>query len=1060
MMRALVSTSVRFRLLAVGLAGALLMVGATQLGSARVDVLPEFQPTYVEVQTEALGLSAEEVEELVTVPQEADLLHGVAFLKEIRSQSIQGLSSIVLVFEPGTDMFKARQVVAERLTQAHALPNVASAPVMLQPLSSLNRFMIVSLSSAEQSLIDMSVLARWNIQPRLMGVPGVANVAIYGQRERQLQVLVDPARMRQQGVTLEHVVETAGNSLWFSPLTFLEASTPGTGGFIDTPNQRLGIQHILPISSAEDLAKVTIDRGDGAPPLKLGDVANVVEDHQPLIGDGLVGNGTGLMLVIEKFPGVNTLDVTRNVESALTAMKPGLPGITIDTTVFREASFIDASIGNVSLAVLIGFLLIAVILGAMLFDWRAALISLVTIPLGIVAAALVLHFGGASLNAITLVGLLIAMSVVIDDVVSLVDGVLQRLRKPLEGDAAKGRAVVVTEAVLDGRGPVVYATLIILVALVPLLFISGAVSAFLPSLAVAYGVAVVASLIVSLTVAPALAVLLLSAAPGDRRESPLLRRVRSAYQASVSSFLRRTRPILVAGGVVVVTAAVVAGVVLAPANADMGLPTFRQRDLLIHWNGAPGVSHPEMTRIVSRASAELRAIPGIRNVGAHIGRAIMSDQQSSVNAGEIWVSMDPAADYDSTLTAVEATVAGYPGLERTVTTYPTDRIESVLGQTGRDVSVRVYGQDLAILQAKADEVRTAISDVSGVDSPAITAPITEPTIEIEVDLAAAGEVGLKPGDIRRAAASLLSGILVGNLFEDQKVFEVVVWGTADHRASVSSVADLLIDTPDSGLVRLGDVADVRVQPSPSVIDREGVMRYVDVTADVKGRDLGSVIQDVKFVVAGMAFDIEYHAEVNSPALVRQDAQNRLLAVLAGGAILVLLLLQAAFGAWRLALLVLLSLPAAAVGGVVAALVTGNLMTLGALAGLITVVAITIRHAVALVDRFRRLEVAGEVPGLELALTGVQQRLAPIVTTVLATAAFALPFIALGNVAGLEIMRPMAVFVLGGLVSSVLLLLFVLPSIYMLSGPSPESETESLLSEPPAFEPTAGIGASI
>jgi Cu/Ag efflux pump CusA len=1053
MMRALVSTSVRFRLIVIGIAGVLLLIGATQLQNARVDVLPEFAPTTVEVQTEALGLSAEEVEELVTVPLEADLLHGVAFLDKIESRSIAGLSSIVMTFEPGTDVLKARQVVAERMTQAHALPNVASAPVMLQPLSSLNRFMIVGLSSTEKSPIEMSVLARWNIQPRLMGVPGVANVSIFGQRERQLQVMVDPAQLRQRGVTLDHVVETAGNALWFSPLTFLEASTPGTGGFIDTPQQRLGIQHILPIRSAEDLAQVAIDRGPDAAPLKLGDVATVIEDHQPLIGDGIVGQGDGLILVLEKFPNVNTLDVTRNVEAALEAMKPGLPGIAVDTSLFREASFIDASIGNVSLAVLIGFLLIAAVLGLMLFDWRAALISLVTIPLAVVAAAVVLHLAGVSLNAISLVGIMIAVAVVIDDVVGLVDGVLARLRTPQPGDADLSRADVVTSAVLEGRRPIVYATLIVLVALVPLLFVAGVISAFLPSLAVAYAVAILASLVVSITVAPALAVLVLSAAPGEPRESPLLRRIRGAYRSAMGWFVARMRPVWVTAGVMIVAAAVVAGLAIAPANADGVLPHFRQRDLLIHWDGAPGVSHPEMTRIVSRAATELRGIPGVRNVGAHVGRAIMSDERTSVNTGEIWVSMDQSADYDQTFAAIQSTVDGYPGLGRSVTTYPADRIAEVFGERERDVAVRIYGQDLSVLEAKADTVRKAISDVGGIQAPSVTTPVREPTVEIEVNLDAAAAAGLKAGDIRRAATSLLSGILVGNLFEEQKVFEVVVWGTPEHRESLSSIQDLLIDSPKSGLVRLGDVADIRVAASPSVIEREGVMRYLDVTADVNGRDLGAVLADVRSRVASIPYDIEYHAEVRSAALIRQDEQNRLLAVAGGAAIMMLLLLQAAFGAWRTALLVLLAMPAAAAGGVVAALATGEFLTMGALAGFILVLAIAIRHAVALLDRFRRLEAAGGSSGVDVAIAGVQERLVPIVTTVLGTAFFALPFIFLGDVAGLEIMRPMAIFVLGGLVSSTLLILFVVPSIYLLSGPSPESETESLLTEKPAFEPS-------
>jgi Cu/Ag efflux pump CusA len=459
-----------------------------------------------------------------------------------------------------------------------------------------------------------------------------------------------------------------------------------------------------------------------------------------------------------------------------------------------------------------------------------------------------------------------------------------------------------------------------------------------------------------------------------------------------------------------------------------------------------------MTRIVSRAAAELRTIPGVRNVGAHVGRAIMSDRVGGVDSGEIWVSMDATADYDATMAAIQSTIDGYPGLDRSVTTYPADRIADALGETPSDVQVRIYGQDQAVLEAKAAAVRDAIASVGGIENATAATTVTEPTVEIEVDLAKAGAVGLKAGDVRRDATSMLSGILVGNLFEEQKVFEVVVWGTPEHRTSLSSVQDLLIETPSSGLVRLGDVADVRVAASPSVIEREGVMRFMDVTADIRGRDVGSVLADVNAQIANVPFDIEYHAEVSSGALARQDAQLRLAAVAAGCAILMLLLLQAAFGAWRLAFFVLLAIPAAAAGGVIVGLLTGELFTMGALAGFILVSAITIRHAVALIERFRRLEVNGD--GVDVVIAGVQQRLVPIATTVLGTAAFALPFIALGDVAGLEIMRPMAIFVLGGLISSALLILLVIPSIYLLSGPSPESETETLLSEPPAFEPSA------
>ncbi len=636
----------------------------------------------------------------------------------------------------------------------------------------------------------------------------------------------------------------------------------------------------------------------------------------------------------------------------------------------------------------------------------------------------------------------------------MVHDVNRRFREPRDGDGERTKASIVTEAVLEGRTPVGYATVLVLVALIPLLFVAGEVSAFLPSLIVAYAVAILASMVVAMTVAPALAVLILVQDSGQRRESPVLRRARDAYGSSLAGMLRRVRPTAVVAATLVVGAALVLGLMIVPSNGDSILPTFRQRELLIHWNGAPATSRQEMTRIVSRASTELRAIPGVANVGAHVGRAILSDEQSSVNAAELWVSMDPTADYDSTLAAIQSTVDGYPGLDRAVTTYTSDRIDEVLGTSDRDVAVRIYGQDLATLEEKAGEVRTAMAEVSGVSSPSVRSQVYEPTVEIEVDLEAAGQYEIKAGDIRRAATSILSGIEVGNLFEDQKVFEVVVQGVPALRNSLSSVENLLIETPNRGLVRLGDVADVRVAPSPSVVNREGVSRYLDVTADISGRDVGAVIGELETRLAAVPFGIEYHLEIQSAALERQDAQNRLLAVLVGTVILVLLLLQAAFGAWKLAFLVLGFLPAAVVGGALAALVTGDLISIGSLAGLITVFAITARHAVTLVHRYRALERAADGPvGVELALVGAQERLAPTMVTALGTAAFALPFIVLGDVAGLEIIRPMAVVVLGGLITSTILLLFVLPSIYLRSGPSPASETENLMSESPALEPT-------
>lgn len=1049
MMRAIVGWSLRYRLLVLGIAAAMMILGFIQLPRMPVDTLPEFAPPYVEVQTEALGLSAEEVEQLITVPLEADLLHGVAWLDEITSESVPGLSSIVLYFEPGTDVIRARQMVAERLTQAHALPNVSKPPVMLQPLSSTSRVLMVGLSSQERSLIEMSVLARWTIRPRLLGVPGVANVAIWGQRDRQLQVLVDPRRLSQERITLQQVIETAGNALWASSLTFIEAATPGTGGFIDTPGQRLGIQHTLPIRTPEDMELVPIEEGRG---VLIGDVARVVEDHQQLIGDAVVEDGPGLVLVIEKFPDANTLEVTRGVEDALRALQPGLSGITVDPSLFRPADFVESATSNLLLAFIVGLLVVALLLG-LLLDWRAAVVTLVTVPVSLAAAGLVLLLLGATVNAMVIAGLILSIAVVVDDVVVSTDGIVRRFRERREADAERPVPAVLLDAVVDGRGAMVAATVVVGVALLPIAVVAGAAAAFLPQVALAYALSIAASLVVSLTVGAALSLLLVARRPGERRPTRLGTRLVGAYERALAATVRRARGAVAAAALVTVAVVLIAATVVPGLGGSL-LPSFRERELLIRMDGAPGTSRTEMDRITARAGAELRAVPGVRNVGAHVGRAVTSDQVVNTNAAELWVTIDRAADYEATLAAVREVVDGYPGLERDISTYTSERMADILGETDRDFVVRLYGQDQAVLDEKAAEVREAVAAVPGVVDPAILATPTQPTLDIEVDLAAAERHGLKPGDIRRAATSLLSGIEVGFLFEDQKVFEVVVWGEPDVRHSLSSVGDLLIDTPGGTQVRLGEVADVRIAATPTVIRREGVMRVLDVGGLVEGRDVGAVMADIEARLDAISFPLEYHAEIRGVAGERQADQLRLLAAAIAAAIGVFLLLQATFLSWRLAAMTFVTLPAALLGGVLAGwIATGGSFSLGTLVGLFGVLAIAVRNGTALIVRLQQLERGnGGVSRLEVTLRGARERFVPIVLTAVAAGLALAPFVLLGDLPGFEIVRPMAAVILAGLVTSTLASLFVVPAVYLRSGPSAEAESVAQPVEQPALSP--------
>jgi CzcA family heavy metal efflux pump len=1051
MIRAIVRSSLRFRLLVVGIAAGVIAVGIVQLRDAPADVLPEFSPPYVEIQTEALGLSAEEVEQLITVPLEADLLNGVQGVDVIRSESVPGLSSIVMVFEPGTDIYRARQLVQEPLTQAHALPNVSKPPTMLQPLSSSSRVMMIGLSSDKLSPIQKSVIARWTMRPRLMGVQGVANVAIWGMRDQQIQVQVDPEHLRDEHVRLSQVISTAGNAQVASPVSFLEASTPGTGGFIETPHQRLQVRNVFDdIADPKELGLVPVEGTGGK--LRLSDVSDVRIDHQPLIGDAVVDDGEGLMLVVEKLPGANTLEVTKGVEEALDKLRPGLAGMRTDTSVFRPATFIEDAIDNLTLMLIIAGVLLALAIAAFVFQWRAVLISLVTIPVALISAALVLDALGETFNAISFAGLAVAVAIVIDEAVVGAENVARRLGQRRDTPGARSTADIVLESSHEMRSPLVYGTLIALLAIVPVVVMEGRPGAFFEPLAIAYLLAVTAAMVVALTLTPALSVLLFSRGSPGGRESPLLQRLAPGYAGALSRVVGRPRAVIV-GAVV----AGVAGIAALPLLGTSLIPSFEDRDVLVRLDAKPGTSNPRMTAVATRLSRELRSLEGIDSVGAHVGRAVTGDQIADVNSAEVWVSIDSGADYDATVASVEDTVDGVrAATANDVATYSSQRIRDVGGLvdgdnpargdgidvlTGSDrpLFVRVYGQNQDVLRREANRVRRMVSRVDGVTDPRIDLPATQPTLQIEVDLDRAQRHGIKPGDVRRAEAALLQGIQVGSVFEEQKVFDVIVQGAPETRESPGGIRNLLLDKPDGGHVRLGEVADVRTAQTPISIRRDAVSRYLDVEAGVSGRGLGAVASDVEDRLANAAFPLEYHAEVLRKTSGEEIDGTKMLAFAIAAAIAAFLLMQAAFRSWGLAVLAFVTLPVALAGGVVAVLIDGAELSLGALIAFLALLGLAARTSIVLLRHFQGLERGGEAFGPGLVERGASERLRPVLASASATAVVMLPFAIAGSMPGLEVVHPMAVTILGGLVSSLLLSLFLLPALYLRFGGGREAD---------------------
>ena len=1039
MMRRLAATSIRYRVLALALVAAVMVLGFAQLRTMSRDVLPEFDEPTVDVQTEALGLSSAEVEQLVTVPLEQDLLNGVPFVDKIESKSLPGLSWIHIVFEHGTPVYRARQVVTERMTQAAGIPAVAKPPQMIQPVSSTSRLLLIGLSSPKVSLIDMGVLARWTIRPRLLGVPGVANVSIWGQRERQLQVQVDPQRLAAAGVTLDQVISTTGNALWWSPLGRLEANTPGTGGFFDGPTQRLGLFHESPIKKPGDLARVPIEAAEGAggsgSELRLGDIANVVNDHQPLIGDSVLRSGSGLMLVVEKLPGANTIEVTHRVNEALDELAPGLRGITLDRSMFRPATYVEESGNNAATALLIGLGLAVLLLLLVFFDWRIALIGAIAVAASELTAALVLGLRGETLNTMLIAGLGVAMAILVADVVTDVVNVRRYLHGGATDPAERG--ALIGDALAETRRPLAYATVVILLALVPVAVLHGESGAFLPSIALSYAAAIVASALVALVATPALSSLLL-AGGRDPSAAPLVRRLHAGFAAwSRRGFGGMRVAVVAAVGLVVV------GLVALPfLDHERSLvPSFRDPNVLVRWNGAPGTSITEMDRISARVLRELRAVGGVRDAGGHVGRAVLGDQVVGSNAGELWVTLDDGADYDATLAAIRSTVRGYPGIDHAVTSYPSQRVADILHRPRHDLTVRIYGANGVTTRAKAQEIRSAIAKVPGVAAPAVHLAPTEPTIRVEVNLDAAQRAGVKPGDVRRASAALLSGLGVGALFQDQKVFDVVVWGTPSIRRDLDSVRNLLIETPESGTVRLADLATVRVAPALSVIEHEDVSRFVDVTAEVKGRDVADVAADVRTRIDRVRFPLEHHAVVLGDYSSRRGESTRFFGILAAVVIGCFLLFQAAFASWRLATVALFVAPLALSGGVLAAAVAGVPWSLGVIAGLFVVGGMAIRECCVLLHRCQEIAQGDlSLEAHDVVQRSVGERLVPVLTAAVAGVLVAAPALLAGSVAGLEVLHPAAIVMLGGMVTAAVVNLVVVPAFAARLGPRPTSHT--------------------
>ncbi len=1020
-MRIFVHMCLRQRWVVVGLSAFFIALSVRGLTEARFDAFPEFAPPRVEVQTEAPGLSSEEVEALVTTPLEAALA-GIPGMSAIRSRSVLGLSSIVMLFPTGTDLMEARTLVQERIARAAPrLPTVASAPVLLSPLSSTSRILKIGMWSDALSRTELSDLARWTVRPALMSIPGVANVAVWGERGRRLEVRVDPDRLVAHGIDLSRLTAATRDGLM-----------PRAGGVVDLPTTRLPIVHAPMIRDAEDLARLPLGT-TGRGMLTIGDVAEVAESHAVPIGDALVTHGSGVLLIVEKQPGASTLDVTAAVERTLERLRPALGHVEFDATIFRPASFIERALRNLGHAMGIGCALVIMVLVLFLWSARTALISVLAIPLSLLAAASVLTAMGRTIDTMVIAGLVIALGEVVDDAIIDVENIHRRLREMPSPPDLSTAIRVVLEASMEVRSAIIFASMIVLLVFAPIFFLGGVAGEFFRPLALAYGLAILASTLVALTITPVLALLLLRTKRGIERPSPLASYLARTYEPLLRRAVARPKQLFVGTSLLLLGTGL-----LSSSLREEFLPHFAENDFLMHWIARPGTSLEAVARTANLARAELLTIPGVRNFGAHIGRAEVADEVVGPNFAELWISVDPEADLELARERVREVVDGYPGVFRDVQTYLEERMREVLSGGGGAIVVRIRGNDLDALRRAGAVLSSGLESVPGIVHAHPEAQVLVPRVQLRVDPERCAAFGIEPGLVRARAETLLSGEVVGQIVRGLQPLDVVVWGNESHRVDVASIRDLGIAIDGRVLTRLGDVADVEIVPVANTIAHDATARKLDVLIDIdRSADLASVGSEVAERASALTLPPGHHVEILGEGVARAAARSRLFNAAAFSLLAIFFVLLADFRSLRVTLLIFGGLPFALVGGVVAASV-GGVVSLGTLIGLVAVIGIAARNGIMLVSHFRHLEREEAMPfGLELVIHGARERLAPILMTALATGLALVPVVMGGRTAGHEIEHPMAVVILGGLVSSTILTLFVTPALYLRFGANRE-----------------------
>ncbi len=1018
MLNSLILFSLRNRPLVLAAAALLLAYGVVVLTRLPVDVLPDLNRPTVTVMTEAHGMAPEDVELLVSRPIESSM-NGASGVERVRSVSSMGLSIVFVEFDWGSDLYRDRQLVAERLSAVRSSLPAEIVPQLGPITSVMGQIMLVGLSADTTSPMALRTLADFTVRRRLLTIPGVAQVTTIGGEVKQFQVVAKPSQLKAFGVSLDELEQATAR-----------ASAATTGGYVEIGAQEYPIRNLARAANAADVAATAIRVSNGVP-VTIGQVADVREAAAPKRGDASVNARPAVILAVEKQPDASTLELSKLVDSALAELKPSLPrDARIDAHVFRQADFIDNAIGNVEEALRDGAILVTIVLLLFLLNVRTTAITLTAIPLSMVITALVFWLFGISINTMTLGGLAVAIGEVVDDAIVDVENVFRRLRENREAERPLPALTVVYLASSEVRNSIVIATVLVVLVFVPLFALQGMEGRIFAPLGISYVTSIVASLLVSLTVTPALASYLLprSRALGRaERDSPLVRWLKQIDRQLLERVL--ARPVLVMASAALLFAGAVA---IIPMLGTEFLPPFNEGSLTISVVQPAGTSLSESNRIGTMVERLLASVPEVVSVARRTGRAELDEHAEGVNSSDVEVRLRPGdREQAAVLADVRARLALVPGVVINIGQPISHRLDHLLSGVRAQIAVKIFGDDLGVLRAKAEDVRRAMALVPGVVDLSVEPQVLLPQIPIAIDRVAAARYGMAPGEVAEQLETALSGRQVGAVLDGQRSFALVVRSDSAARLSLDQISALTVATPTGAHVPVRELALVEWGSGPNQILHENGQRRIVVQANVAGQSLGEVISGIKSSVASRVALPEGYFITYGGQFESQQSATRLLMLLAVMAVVgMFAVLYAHFRSARIVLQILLNIPLALVGAVVAITLTDATISVATIVGFITLTGIASRNGIMMISHYLHLmREEGEGFTREMIVRGSLERLVPVLMTALTAGLALIPLGLAHGAPGKEILHPVAIVILGGLVSSTLLDIFLTPAVF-------------------------------